>query len=100
VFPRVFHPSRVGVLRRRLRRLSSYPQYCDLREGACYSSIVVLLREARCSSSSCSLDSSIRREVRLYRRVAHRIDVPCLQVTCIAHVIGRFIRSIRSEGAS
>jgi hypothetical protein len=49
----------------------------------------VLLREARCSSSSCSLDSSIRREVRLHRRVAHRIDVPHLQVACIAHVIGR-----------
>jgi hypothetical protein len=33
-------------------------------------------REARCSSSSCSLDSSVRREVRLHRRVGHRIDVP------------------------
>jgi hypothetical protein len=64
-------------------------QYIVLREGACYSSIVMLLREARCSSPSCSLDSSIRHEVRLHRRVARRIDVPHLQVTCIAHVIGR-----------
>jgi hypothetical protein len=64
-------------------------QYIILCEGACYSCIVVLLREAHCSSPSCSLDSSIRREVRLQRRVAHRIDVPHLQVTCIAHVIGR-----------
>jgi hypothetical protein len=64
-------------------------QYIVLCEGACYSSIVVLLHEARCSSSSCSLDSSIRREVRLHRRVAHRIDVPHLQVACIAHVIER-----------
>jgi hypothetical protein len=52
----VFHPSGVGVLRRRLRRSASYPLYCVMREGACYSSIVVLRREARCSSSSCSLD--------------------------------------------
>jgi hypothetical protein len=36
----------------------------------------VLRREARCLSSSCSLDSSIRHEVRLHRRVARRIDVP------------------------
>jgi hypothetical protein len=42
-------------------------QYIVLREGAYYSSIVVLLREARCSSPSCSLDSSIRREVRLHQ---------------------------------
>jgi hypothetical protein len=35
----------------------------------------VLRREARCSSSSCSLDSSVWREVRLHRRVARRIDV-------------------------
>jgi hypothetical protein len=96
----VFHPSGVGILRRRLRRSSSYPLYCVMREGACYSSIVVLLREAHCSSPSCSLDSSIRREVHLHRRVAHRIDVPHLQVACIAHVIGRSIRSIGSEGAS
>jgi hypothetical protein len=74
--------------------------YIVLREGACYSSIVMLLREAHCSSLSCSLDSSIQREVRLHRRVACRIDVPHLQVACIAHVIGRFIRSIRSGGAS
>jgi hypothetical protein len=51
-------------------------QYIVMREGACYTSIVVLRCEARCSSSSCSLDSSIRREVRLYRQVARRIDVP------------------------
>jgi hypothetical protein len=49
----------------------------------------VLRREARCSSSSSSLDSSIQREVHLYRRVARRIDVPHLQVACFAHVIGR-----------
>jgi hypothetical protein len=72
----VFNPSGVGVLRRRLRRSSSYPLYCVLGEGACYSSIVMLRREARYSSSICSLDSSIRREVRLHRRVARRIDVP------------------------
>jgi hypothetical protein len=42
-------------------------QYIVLREGACYISIVVLLREARCSSPSCSLDLSIRREVHLHR---------------------------------
>jgi hypothetical protein len=66
-------------------------QYCDLREGACYTSIIVLWREARCSSSSCSLDSSVRREVCLHRRVARRIDVPHLQVTSITHVIGRFL---------
>jgi hypothetical protein len=28
------------------------------------------------------------------------LTFPHLQVTCIAHVIGRFIRSIGSEGAS
>jgi hypothetical protein len=72
----VYHPSGVGVLRRRLRRSSCYPLYCVMREGACYSSIVVLRGEARCSSSSCSLDSSIRREVLLHRRIARRIDVP------------------------
>jgi hypothetical protein len=38
--------------------------------------IVVLVREARCSSSSWSLDSSVRREVRLHQRVARRIDIP------------------------
>jgi hypothetical protein len=75
-------------------------QYIVLREGACYSSIVVLLREAHCLSPGCSLDSSIRREVRLHRRVARRIDVPHIQVTRIAYVIGRFIRSIGSGGAS
>jgi hypothetical protein len=47
-----------------------------LCEGACYTSIVVLRHEARCSSSSCSLDSSVRHEFRLHRRVARRIDVP------------------------
>jgi hypothetical protein len=36
----------------------------------------VLWREARCSSSSCSLDSSVQREVHLHRRVVRRIDVP------------------------
>jgi hypothetical protein len=72
-------------------RLHSDDRLClnRWREGACYSSIVMLLREARCSSPSCSLDSSIRREVCLHRWVARRIDVPHLQVTCIAHVIGR-----------
>jgi hypothetical protein len=46
------------------------------------------------------LDSSVRHEVRLHRRVARRIDVPRLQVACITHVIGRSIRSIGSWGAS
>jgi hypothetical protein len=96
----VCHPSGVGVFRQHLQYSSSYPLYCVLREGACYSSIIVLRRKAPCSSSSCSLDSSIRREARLHRRVARRIDVPHLQVTCIAHVIERFIRSIGSGGAS
>jgi hypothetical protein len=95
VFSHVFHPSGVGVLRHRLRRSSSYLIYC-LRD----SSIVVLLREARCSSSNCSLDSSIQSEIRLYQRVARRIDVTHLHVVCITHVIGRFIRSIGSGGAS
>jgi hypothetical protein len=99
VFPHVFHPSGVGVLRQRLRRSSSYLIYC-LREGACDSSIVVLLHEARCSSSNCSLDSSIQSDIRLYQRVARRINVTHLQVVCITHVIGRFIRSIGSGGAS
>jgi hypothetical protein len=96
----VFHPSKVGVSRRHIcARLIIY--LIDiLREGACYSSIVVLLREARYSTSSCSLDSSIQREVHLHRRVARRIDVPHLQVACIAHMIRRFIRSIGSEGTS
>jgi hypothetical protein len=96
----VFHPSEVGISRRCIcARLIIY--LIDiLCEGACYSSIVVLLREAHYSSSSCSLDSSIQREVHLHRRVARRIDVPHLQVACIAHMIGRFIRSIGSEGAS
>jgi hypothetical protein len=72
----VYHPSGFGILRWRLRHLSSYPLYCVMREGACYSSIVVLRREARCSSSSCLLDSSVWREVRPHRQVARRIDVP------------------------
>jgi hypothetical protein len=92
VFPYVFHPSGVGVLRQRLRRSSSYLIYC-LREGACDSSIVG-------SSSNCSLDSSIQSEIRLYQRVARRIDVTHLQVVCITHVIERFIKSIGSGGAS
>jgi hypothetical protein len=75
MFPRVFHPSGVGVLRRRLRRLSSYPIYYDLREGACYSSIVMLRCEAR-FIIELLVDSSIQREVCLYRRVARRIKVP------------------------
>jgi hypothetical protein len=73
VFPCVFHPCGVGVLRQGFQRTSSYPLYCVLLEGACYSSIVVLWREARCSSSSCSLDSSIWCEVCLQRRIAHVI---------------------------
>jgi hypothetical protein len=63
-------------------------KYIMLREGACYTSNVVLWHEACCSSSSYSLDSSNRREVRLHQRVSCRIDVPHLQVACIAHVIG------------
>jgi hypothetical protein len=92
VFPHVFHPSGVGVLRHRLRRSSSYLIYC-LRD----SSIVVLLREARCSSSNCSLDSSIQSEIRLYQRVARRIDVTHLQVVCITHVIGRLLDPLDQE---
>jgi hypothetical protein len=50
-------------------------QYIVLREGSCYSSIVVLLREAHYSSSSCLLDSSIWHEIHLHQRVARRINV-------------------------
>jgi hypothetical protein len=75
VFPRVFRPSGIGVCAG-ISNIRLVIQYIVLHEGACYSSIVVLRREARCSSSSCSSDSSIRREVRLNRQVAHRIDVP------------------------
>jgi hypothetical protein len=70
VFPRVFHPSGVDVSDVRL-----VIQYIVMHAGACYTSIVVLRCEARCSSSSCSLGSSIQCEVRLHRRVARRIDV-------------------------
>jgi hypothetical protein len=44
----------------------------------------MLWREAHYSSSSCSLDSSIRHEVRLHRRVARRIDIPSSS-GCVYH---------------
>jgi hypothetical protein len=75
VFPRVFHPSGIDVCEG-VSDIRLVIQYIVLREAACYSCIVVPRCEARCSSSSCPSDSSIRREVRLNRRVARRIDVP------------------------
>jgi hypothetical protein len=92
----VYHPSGVGVCDG-ISDVRLVIQYIVLREGACYSSIVVLVCEARCSSPSCLLDSSIRREVCLHRRVARRIDVPHLQVACIAHAIRRLSDPLDQE---